>query len=80
MPSRKAAARLGLHPQTLRRYAAQGKIPFYRNAGGQRRYDVNAYLRGKAEPQAVSYCRVRSAKQRGDLSQQLAFNYRPRSW
>ena len=29
--SRKAAAMLGLHPQTLRRYADQGKIPHYRN-------------------------------------------------
>ena len=48
LPSRKAAERLGLHPQTLRRYAAQDRIPFYRNAGGQRLYDVDAFLRGKA--------------------------------
>ena len=27
--SRKAAAMLGLHPQTLRRYANEGKIPHY---------------------------------------------------
>ena len=72
LPSRKAAARLGLHPQTLRRYAAEGKIPYYRNAGGQRLYDVDAYLRGKAAPQVVCYCRVSSAKQRGDLERQVA--------
>ena len=72
LPSRKAAARLGLHPQTLRRYAAEGKIPFYRNAGGQRLYDVDAYLRGKSDPQVVGYCRVSSAKQRGDLRRQVA--------
>ena len=72
LPSRKAAARLGLHPQTLRRYAAEGKIPYYRNAGGQRLYDVDAYLRGKAAPQVVCYCRVSTAKQRGDLERQVA--------
>ena len=71
VPSRKAAERLGLHPQTLRRYAAQGKIPYYRNAGGQRLYDVDAYLRGRAAPDVVCYCRVSSAKQRGDLARQV---------
>ena len=71
VPSRKAAERLGLHPQTLRRYAAEGKIPYYRNAGGQRLYDVDAYLRGRAAPAVICYCRVSSAKQRGDLARQV---------
>ena len=72
LPSRRAAARLGLHPQTLRRYARQGKIPFYRNSGGQRLYDVDSFLRGKSEPETICYCRVSSAKQRGDLQRQVA--------
>ena len=72
LPSRKAAERLGLHPQTLRRYAAEGKIPFYRNAGGQRLYDVDTYLRGTSEPEVICYCRVSSAQQRGDLNRQVA--------
>ena len=72
LPSRKAAERLGLHPQTLRRYASQGKIPFYRNAGGQRLYDVDAFLREKAPPHMVCYCRVSSPKQRGELQRQVA--------
>ena len=72
LPSRKAAAHLGLHPQTLRRYASQGKIPFYRNAGGQRLYDVDAFLRGETDPETICYCRVSSAKQRGDLQRQVA--------
>ena len=63
---------LGLHPQTLRRYANQGKIPHYRNSSGQRLYDVDAYLRGAAESTIVCYCRVSSAKQRADLSRQVA--------
>ena len=70
--SRKAAAMLGLHPQTLRRYAEQGKIPHYRNSAGQRLYDVDAYLRGASWPNIICYCRVSSAKQRGDLGRQVA--------
>ena len=63
---------LGLHPQTLRNYAKQGKITFYRNSAGQRLYDVETYLHGKSAPQLVCYCRVSSAKQRGDLNRQVA--------
>ena len=70
--SRKAAAMLGLHPQTLRRYAEQGKIPHYRNSAGQRLYDVDAYLRGASRPNIICYCRVSSAQQRGDLGRQVA--------
>ena len=47
---------LGLHPQTLRRYANEGKIPHYRNSAGQRLYDVDAYLRGASRPNIVCYC------------------------
>ena len=70
--SRKAAAMLGLHPQTLRRYANEGKIPHYRNSAGQRLYDVDAYLRGASRANIVCYCRVSSAQQRGDLGRQVA--------
>ena len=70
--SRKAAAVLGLHPQTLRRYADQGKIPHYRNSASQRLYDVDAYLRGASRPTIVCYCRVSSTKQHGDLNRQVA--------
>ena len=71
-PISQAAKRPGLHPQTLRRYARQGKIPFYRNSGGQRLYDVDTLLRGQADPETVCYCWVSSAKQRGDLQRQVA--------
>ena len=72
LPSRKTAERLGLHPNTLRTYADQGKIPHYRNAAGQRLYDVDAYLRGSIPAETVCYCRVSSAKQRDDLQRQVA--------
>ena len=63
---------LGLHPQTLRNYAKQGKIPCYRNSAGQRLYAVETYLHGKSAPQLICYCRVSSAQQRGDLNRQVA--------
>ena len=71
-PAAKPPQRCGLHPQTLRRYASQGKIPYYRNSAGQRLYDVDAYLHGIAEPVTICYCRVSSSKQRGDLNRQIA--------
>ena len=73
LSSRKAASILGLHPNTLRSYADQGKIPHYRNEAGQRLYDVDTYLRGATDAALVCYCRVSSAKQRDDLDRQTAF-------
>ena len=73
LPSRKAAEQLGLHPNTLRSYADQGKIPHYRNAAGQRLYDVDAYLRGSVPAETVCYCRVSSTKQKDDLQRQVDF-------
>ena len=73
LPSRKAAERLGLHPNTLRTYADQGEIPHYRNAAGQRLYDVDAYLRGRIPAETVCYCRVSSPKQHDELQRQVEF-------
>ena len=73
LPSRKAAALLGLHPNTLRSYANKGKIPHYRNAAGQRLYDVDSYLQGNQEAETVCYCRVSSHKQEDDLQRQVQF-------
>ena len=46
LPGRKAAEILGLHQNTLREYADSGKISCIRTESGQRRYDVDSYLRG----------------------------------
>ena len=73
IPGRKAAAQLGIHQNTLRRYADEGRIQTIRTASGQRRYDVDAFLRESADAALVCYCRVSSAKQREDLSRQSAF-------
>ncbi len=41
VPLRKAVEKLGLHPNTLRRYADQGKIEVIKNEAGQRLYSDN---------------------------------------
>ena len=73
VPGRKAAELLGVHQNTLREYADAGRIPHIRTASGQRRYDVDAYLRGASPPAVVCYCRVSSSKQRDDLERQVEF-------
>ena len=73
IPGRKAAARLGIHQNTLRRYADAGQIQAIRTKSGQRRYDVDAYLRQSADAALVCYCRVSSAKQKDDLARQVIF-------
>jgi len=70
-PSRKAARILGVHPNTLRRWADQGKINHVRTDAGQRLYDVEGYLGKVEQPIGICYCRVSSPKQRDDLERQI---------
>ncbi len=73
VPLRKAVNRLGLHPNTLRRYADEGKIQIIKNEAGQRLYNVEAYIRGAANASLICYCRVSSYKQRDDLARQVEY-------
>jgi len=73
VPSRKASKLLGLHPNTLRRYADSGKIEYIRNNAGQRLYNVQTYIRGKSPASTVCYCRVSSSKQKDDLARQVVY-------
>ncbi len=73
VPLRKAVEKLGLHPNTLRRYADEGKIQIIKNEAGQRLYNVEAYIRGAANASLVCYCRVSSSKQKDDLQRQIAY-------
>jgi predicted site-specific integrase-resolvase len=74
IPLRKAVEFLGLSPNTLRKYADEGKISHIKNAAGQRLYDVESYVRGDSIRVAtVCYCRVSSSKQRDDLDRQVAY-------
>ena len=67
VPLREAVKQLGGHPNTLRKYADNGKIESIKNEAGQRLFNVESYLRGAARTSFVCYCRVSSTKQRDDL-------------
>lgn len=73
VPLRKAVEFLGLHPNTLRKYADEGKIDYIRNEAGQRLYDVESYRRDTVAASIICYCRVSSAKQKDDLERQIEF-------
>lgn len=73
IPLRKAVEFLGLHPNTLRKYADEGKIKSIKNEAGQRLYDVESYRGDATEPATICYCRVSSSKQRDDLARQVEF-------
>ncbi|CAI7995143.1 Putative resolvase R771 [Geodia barretti] len=73
VPSREASRILGVHPQTLRKWAREGRIDYIRTEGNQRRYDVDSYLGQSRPAQTVCYCRVSSKKQSADLDRQVAF-------
>jgi len=73
LPSRKARELLGVHPNTLRSWAKNGKINYIKTASGQRKYDVDAYLGIQREQDVICYCRVSSYKQKDDLQRQIEF-------
>jgi predicted site-specific integrase-resolvase len=73
VPLRKAVEFLGLHPNTLRKYADEGSIRSIKNGAGQRLYDVESYRRDCAKPAIICYCRVSSAKQKEDLKRQVEY-------
>ena len=73
VPSRVAASELGVHPNTLRNWANEGKIKVVRTATGQRRYDLSTLVSNGNGGQRshICYCRVSSTKQRDDLERQV---------
>jgi len=73
LPSRKAAKIIGVHPNTLRKWADSGEIKHIKTASGQRKYDVSDYLGKNRELQTVCYCRVSSYKQKDDLQRQIEY-------
>ena len=72
VPSREVSRILGVHPQTPRAWAREGRISYIRT-DNQHRYDVDSYI-GNAKPTVtVGYCRVSSKKRSADLERQVAF-------
>lgn len=72
--SREACQKLGVHPNTLRKWDKLGKITTMRTASNQRRYDLSPFIEEeKKVTKQICYCRVSSAKQRDDLERQVNF-------
>jgi len=73
LPSRKATEILGVHQNTLRHWADNGKIKHIRTPTGQRLYDVYSLTGKSVVGRRVCYCRVSSYKQKDDLARQVEF-------
>lgn len=73
--TRKACEILDYTPDHLRRLASAGKIEYIRTEGGQRRYNVESFIKSRTETTLVTlcYCRVSSVKQKADLERQVNF-------
>lgn len=73
--TKKACEILGVHPNTLRNWAKEGKINYVRQEHGNRLYDVDEFLRrGKGQQRArIIYTRVSSKTQKDDLSNQVKY-------
>jgi len=74
--TKEAAKKLGIHPNTLRRWANEGKIEHIRTLSKQRRYDVDGYLGTQRTAQTICYCRVSSYKQKDDLQRQIDYMHK----
>ena len=70
--TRKAVALLGVHPNTLRRWANDGRIEHIRSPGGRRLYNVDAFLREEVGVAVVLYARVSSYAPKDALRGQVA--------
>ena len=69
---RKAVALLGVHPNTLRRWANDSRIEHIRSPGGRRLYNVDAFLREEVGVGVVCYARVSSSAPKDALRGQVA--------
>lgn len=76
--SRKVCKTLGIHPNTLRRFANSGKIEYIRTPAGQRIYNLEKFVNSHISLEVTSkinicYCRVSTLKQRNDLERQIEY-------
>ena len=73
LTSKKASQELGVHPNTLRSWANQGKIKIIKTDAGQRLYDVKNFINKSNLEKTICYCRVSSGKQKDDLERQVQY-------
>jgi putative resolvase len=71
LSTKKACEILGIHPNTLRKWADEGKIKHIRTNAGQRRYDVASFLQSSSHRRQIVYARVSSRNQKDDLAGQV---------
>ena len=67
-----AARQLGVHVNTLRNWANEGKVKTIRTPGNHRLYAVESLIK-EHDAETICYCRVSSPKQRDDLERQAAY-------
>lgn len=70
VPSRIACQKLGIHPNTLRKWESEGKIRAIRSPGGRRMYDLSSFDKGTKK---IIYARVSSNGQKEDLKHQIEY-------
>lgn len=68
-----AKERLGLCGNTLRKYADNNQIKTIRSPAGHRLFDCDSFCKETVAASVICYCRVSSAKQRDDLTRQVAY-------
>jgi excisionase family DNA binding protein len=81
LPLGKAAAILGVHGMTLRRWSDSGHFPCYRTAGGHRRYalqDIKAYLLGQSSGNGKALANTWANKALTQTRQQVAAEHEQR--
>ncbi len=70
-----AANTLGVCLRTLRRWEANGNISTVKTPSGQRRYDIEKFIKKESEPDSgratVVYARVSTRPQKADLDRQV---------
>ena len=73
LTSKKTCAKLGIHANTLRKWANDGKIKYIRTPAQQRLYDVDDFLSKATQRTKIVYCRVSSRNQKDDLHSQTKY-------
>ncbi len=71
LSTKKTCEILGIHPNTLRKWADEGKIKHIKTDAGQRRYDVASFLQSSTHRRKIVYARVSSRNQKDDLASQV---------
>ena len=71
--SKNACEHFGIHANTLRKWADEGKIAHIRSPSGQRLYDVSSVGKKIDTRTKICYARVSSVSQKEDLERQVLF-------